>query len=271
MKLAVSIIGWNPEDQASVLPKLREAGVDGVEGAPSRLFNDLQSATAEQAAAVAESYRHAGLPIVSMQSLLFGHPDLRLFGPPEEVQPLVDQLRHVIGLAGALGCGPLVFGSAQNRRKEHRSLDQARAEAVPVLRQIGDAASAAGSVFCLEANATGYGCDFMTTLEEAGSVVAATGHAGIGQVVDTGNMMMMGEAPAAIEAVSPHLCHLHISAPQLGPVADHPAFVKEAIRVAAGLGYDRIVTLEMRAGTGPDPMADLLRAAEMLRHTIDQG
>ena len=42
--------------------------------------------------------------------------------------------------------------------------------ALPVLRKIGALAEASGTIFCLEANATGYGCDFMTVLAEAGRV-----------------------------------------------------------------------------------------------------
>lgn len=271
MRLAVSNIGWSEAEDASIPPRLRDAGVDAIEVAPGRVFADVPSATMVEAEAIGARHREAGLPIVSMQALLFGRPELTLFGTAAEVQPLLEHLSHVMKLAGALGCGPLVFGSPRNRLKGSRSFAEAREEAVPALRRIGAMASAAGTVFCLEANAVDYGCDFMTSLAEAGEVAAAAGHPGVGQVVDTGNMMMMGEEPDAIRAVAPHIRHVHVSAPQLGPVAAQVAFVRRVIPVLRDIGYDSVVTLEMRPGGGDDPTAELFRAAALLRDLIDRG
>ncbi len=100
---------------------------------------------------------------------------------------------------------------------------------------------------------------------------AAVGHPGVGQVVDTGNMMMEEEPPEAIRAVAPHIRHPHISASQLGPVADRADFVGQVIPVVRDLGYNGVVTVEMRLGEGDDPMVELLRAAELLRGLIDGG
>ena len=271
MRLAVSNIGWTEAEDATILPRLRDAGADAVEVAPGRIFADVPGATVAQAEAVGADYRTAGLPIVSMQALLFGRPELTLFGTEAEVRPLVDHLSHVIRLAGALGCGPLVFGSPRNRLKGDRSFAAARDEARPVLRRIGAMAEASGTVFCLEANAVDYGCDFMTRLAEAGEVAAAAGHPGVGQVADTGNMMMMGEAPEAIRTVAPHVRHVHVSAPQLGPVAAEAAFVGQVIGVLRDIGYESVVTVEMRPGEGDDPTAELLRAVSLLRGLIDRG
>ena len=271
MRLAVSNIGWREAEDAAILPRLRDAGVDAIEVAPGRVFADVPSASVAEAEGIGAQYRAAGLPIVSMQALLFGRPELTLFGTAAEVRPLLEHLSHVVRLAGALGCGPLVFGSPRNRLKGGRSFAEARDEVLPALRRIGAMAEASGTVFCLEANAADYGCDFMTRLAEAGEVAAAAGHPGIGQVVDTGNMMMMGEEPDAIRAVAPHIRHVHVSAPQLGPVAAQAAFVERMIPVLRDVGYDSVVTLEMRPGEGEDPTAELFRAAALLRDLIDRG
>jgi D-psicose/D-tagatose/L-ribulose 3-epimerase len=269
MKLAASMIGWTAAEDAWILPRLCDAGVEAVEAAPTRVFADPSAATLSEALEVGARLRAAGLPVVSMQSLLFGRPDLRLFGSPEEVRALVEHLGRIIALAGTLGCGPLVFGSPRNRLRGGRSFADAQAEAVPTLRTIAAMARDAGTIFCLEANAANYGCDFMNVLSEAGDVVEAVDEPGIGQVVDTGNMMMEGELPSAISAVRAHMRHVHVSAPQLGPVADHKDYVTEVVSVLKDVGYDGVVTLEMRPGDGSDPTANLLRAAAMLRGLID--
>lgn len=271
MRLAVSNIGWTEAEDATILPRLRDAGVDAIEVAPGRIFPDVPGATVAEAEAIGAQYREAGLPVVSMQALLFGRPELSLFGTAAEVQPLLDHLSHVVKLAGALGCGPLVFGSPRNRLKGERSFAAARDEALPVLRRIGAMAEASGTVFCLEANASDYGCDFMTRLAEAGDMAAAAGHPSVAQVADTGNMMMMGEEPDAIRAVAPHIRHAHVSAPQLGPVAAQAAFVERVIPVLRDVGYDSVVTVEMRPGEGDDPTSELFSAVGLLRGLIDRG
>jgi sugar phosphate isomerase/epimerase len=177
---------------------------------------------------------------------------------------LAAYLERIIALAAALGCGPLVFGSPGNRRRGALDSAAALAAARPVLAQLGEAAAAAGTVLCLEPNARAYGCDFLTSLAEAAAAVRAVAHPGVALVADSGNMMLEGEAPAALRPCAGVMAHLHISAPQLGPVAPHAAFVAEVIAIARGAGYSGIVTLEMRPGTTDDPAADLLRATEML-------
>jgi sugar phosphate isomerase/epimerase len=271
MKLAVSNIGWTEAHDGTIAGRLRDAGADALEVAPGRLFADPLAATLADAEAKREEFAAAGLPAVSMQSLLYGRPELTLFGSPEDREALLAHLEHIMALAGRLGCGPLVFGSPRNRQRGGRSFEEATAEALPVLRRIGDIAAATGTVFCLEANAAAYGCDFMTVLAEATAVADATAHPGVGQVIDTGNMMMEGEAPAAAVAAIAHVRHVHVSAPQLGPVAPHRAFIAEVVGALADAGYDGAVTLEMRA-PGPeaaDPLADLLRGVETVRSVLD--
>jgi D-psicose/D-tagatose/L-ribulose 3-epimerase len=265
MKLAVSNIGWTRAEDATILPRLAAAGAEAVEVAPGRLFDDPAAAGPEEAARIRAAHAAAGLPLVSMQALLFGRPDLALFEKGEAgAAALADHLERIIALAGTLGCRPLVFGSPGNRRRGALDGAAARAAARPVLTRLAAAAAAAGSVLCLEPNARTYGCDFVTTLAEAAEMVQAVAHPGLALVADSGNMMLEGEAPAALRPHAGLLAHLHLSAPHLGPVAPHASFATELIAVARGDGYDGLVTLEMRPGSGSDPTEDLLRATDLL-------
>lgn len=268
MKLAVSNIGWTAAQDAIAPEVLSAAGATAIEVAPGRVFPALDSATTADAARFAAGWRAAGLPVVSMQALLFGRPELEVFGDPG---PLLAHLEHVIALAAALGCGPLVFGSPKNRLKGARSLDEAAAAARPVFRAIGDICQRAGTVFCLEANATGYGCDFMTELAEADAVASAVDHPHVAMVADTGNMMMAGEAPEALLPVLHRVAHVHASAPQLASILPHEAYIADVIGILRDKGYAGTLTLEMRAAEDDDALDGLARAAEMLARLIGVG
>lgn len=268
MKFAVSNIGWSEENDSTVLPLLKEAGVDGIEVAPGRLFANPVSVTVERAKVVAACFTDVGLPIVSMQALLFGRPDLRLFGNANEQNEFRTYLIAIIKLAGALGCGPLVFGSPKNRLKNLLDFDEASIRMSHFLREIGAAANISNTVFCLEANSTKYGCDFMTRLEQAAHVAALTKHPRIGIVADTGNMIMEDELPSAVIAVKQHMAHFHVSAPNLGPVEPHIDYIKQTINHLSDVNYDGILTLEMRVPDDKDPVGTLLRNVALIRNQI---
>jgi sugar phosphate isomerase/epimerase len=269
MKLAVSNIGWSADADATIAGRLAEAGAEAIEVAPGRIFEDLARARGADAARAADLWAECGLPVVSMQALLFGQPDLRLFGDLADRRVLLAHLRHVMTLAGELGCGPLVFGSPRNRLKGDRSFAQARDAAVGIFRDIGDIAAGTGTVFCLEANARAYGCDFMTVLDEAIEVVAAVDHPAVRLVVDTGNMALEGEAPGVAAAAVPFAAHFHMSAPQLAPIAAHAAFIGAVLSELRRGGYDGVATVEMRAGEGPAADDALLASVRAARAIID--
>jgi sugar phosphate isomerase/epimerase len=173
-------------------------------------------------------------------------------------------------LAGQLGCGPLVFGSPLNRLKGERTFEEAVAESLPVFRKIGTYAARADCTFCIEPNATGYGCDFVTKLAEAASLVEAVATSSVGLVVDTGNMEMAGDDIADLKRVIPLVRHLHISRARLAPIDETAELAQRVLRTLKGEGYDGIVTIEMRPPQEPEDGVDAaFRAVETVRRWLD--
>ena len=78
MKLAISNIAWRADEDAAALPMLRDLGVQGLEVAPTRLWPDLSTVTADDLAAARREIEAQGPPVVAMQSLLFGRPELQV-------------------------------------------------------------------------------------------------------------------------------------------------------------------------------------------------
>ena len=260
--LAASNIAWAKEHDTQIRETLRETGISAIEAAPSRLFSDIPSASKDEAKELREFWEQQELPIVSMQALLFGRPELKVFGDTADTAALIDYLSHVIKLAGALGAQPLVFGSPQNRLKGHLSFEQAKARVTPLLRQLGDLCADANTVFCIEANAVQYGCDFITTLEEAADVVNSVNHPHVSLVADTGNMLLAGDTTDQLELVMEYVAHVHISAPQLAPISSQEKFIRAVVSYLKQSSYKRVVTLEMRSVN--DNLAALSESATFL-------
>ncbi|HEY2805905.1 MAG TPA: sugar phosphate isomerase/epimerase family protein, partial [Gemmatimonadales bacterium] len=251
MKLAISNIAWSREQDDVVATLLREAGVEGIEIAPTAIWPDPVHVAPDEARRLRDWWGERGLKIVALQALLFGRPDLRLFGSDAQRRELLDHLTAIFDLAARLGAGPLVFGSPRNRLAGSLPADQAFAIAAGFFREAGTRAAARQVTLCIEPNPADYGCDFVTTVPQAMALVREAGSPGFALHVDGGELALNHEPlPGTITAAKPVMRHFHASEPFLTPLgsgaSDHAAYAS-ALRTA---GYEGWVSLEMKAPEG---------------------
>ncbi|HEY9225782.1 MAG TPA: TIM barrel protein [Gemmatimonadaceae bacterium] len=261
LRLAISNIAWETSEDEQVADVLRRESVGGIEIAPTKWRERPLEASASAIAEYRKTWADRGLRIVSMQALLFGRPDLQLFGPSRA--SMRDYLRGIIELGARLGAHALVFGSPKNRARGSLSLAEATAIAVDFFREIGEHAAVHDVAFCLEANPPEYGCDFITDTAEAVALCAAIDHPGIAVNGDLGGMTMSNErVRETIASAAAMLGHFHASEPQLaelGASANHA----EAAAGLAAVGYGRWVSVEMRAaGSNVERVERAIRLAK---------
>lgn len=252
MKLAISNIAWDGPEQAVILSELPSLGVAGLEVAPTKLWPGWMGADVAAAGLVRQSIEALGMQIPALQSVLFGLPDLQLFGSEDSGRKLVTHLALVAGLAGALGASAIVFGSPRNRDRGGLSHAQAIDRSIPVLRAIGDACAAADTCFCLEPNPAVYNCNFLTHWQDVAELAARVDHPGVGIHLDTACIHLAGDDTVeALIACGGMMRHFHISEPELGsftnPVIDHGR-IGAALRASSYTGY---VSIEMRRQVDP--------------------
>lgn len=247
MKLAISNLAWNSRDDIPVARLLQSIGVSGVELAPTKVWASPLNVSDMEVADYRQLWASFGIEIVAIQSLLFGHPELRMFETAEVRAQTLDYLMGVARLAGRLGATALVFGSPGNRLKGALSASAAASIAVPFFRALAAEASANGVVCCIEANPARYRADWILTTREAFALVEAVGHEGFGLNVDTGGMTLSGEDPTeALVHCAKAIRHFHISEPDLAPIGtgnvDHAQFAEALART----NYSGWRSIEMR-------------------------
>lgn len=266
MKLAISNIAWTPHLDKDVAGELRALGVSAVEIAPTRRWPDPSAASEQDAAAYREHWCGFGLDIVSVQALLFGRDDLRIFESSSSRVATVAYLEHMIGLSAVLGASRLVFGSPRNRRRMNLTSKEVDRIAVGFFRRLGDVAVAHGVELCIEPNPAEYGCDFLTNAEEGIALVRRLESAGVGLHLDSAAMTLAGDNPLeSIRKAGTSLRHFHISEPFLKPIGtggvDHKAFAG----ALAACGYSGWLSIEMRAQdnvSAIDVVRDAVRYAQ---------
>jgi sugar phosphate isomerase/epimerase len=252
MKLAVSNIAWENREDAAVLAALKRRGVAGIEIAPTRVWPEWRGATATAARGLRFRLAAQGLAVPSLQAILFGKPELVLFGEPATTTAFVDHVRHVADLAAELGAHALVFGAPKARHRGTLALETAMRRAAAVLSGIGEHCAQRRVTLCIEPNPPSYDCDFIVNSAEGLELVKLTDSPGVRLHLDSAGMTLAGEDPAAaIAATSRWLAHFHVSEPNLAPIV--PSTIDHAANAdhLAKAGYKGWISIEMRRTGNP--------------------
>ena len=81
LPLCISNIAWKTHDDPAVLASLRDAGVRGIEVAPTKIWPKWQGAGAAAATAYRRRMDDAGFALPALQAILFDRPELQLLSP----------------------------------------------------------------------------------------------------------------------------------------------------------------------------------------------
>jgi D-psicose/D-tagatose/L-ribulose 3-epimerase len=258
LKLAISNIAWDPAHDDAVARVMQRLAVSGLEVAPTRIWERPTEASRAEVLEYRERWAARGVEIVAMQALLYGRPDLVVFGSAAERRQTLDYLAAISQLGSWLGAATLVFGSPKNRRVDGVPVDEIRDSAVSFFREAGREAAAVGVRLCIEPNPSQYECNFVTCAADAVALVREVGSEGFGLHLDSGAMTLSGDDPSrTFEECAGSMSHFHVSEPFLAPVGegpvDHQAFAA-ALRRA---DYDGWCSIEMRPASdrGADEQA----------------
>jgi len=271
--LAVSNIAWDPAEERAVAEALRDLEVRFVEIAPTKVFDDPTDVSDDALRAYLDFWAGHGVRVAAFQSMLFGRPELSIFGDPALTALTVDRLGSFIDLAGRMGAGRLVFGSPRNRRRpEGAADDEVFDRAVEVFGALGRRAHDAGVIFCIEPNPPQYGCDFVTTASEGAHLVRAVDSPGFGLHLDVAGMTLAGDVPAEeIRANADLLAHYHVSAPELGAIEETAIDHTAAFRALREIDYPHHVSIEMRPGESGEGPQRVRAAVELVRRHAESA
>jgi sugar phosphate isomerase/epimerase len=266
MRVSISNIAWELDQEREIAQQLRVLGVDQVDVAPGKYFADPMAATADDIDTVRRLWEARGFSIAGMQALLFGTSGLNLFQDTEGV--MFERLVAVARIGSGLGARGLTFGSP--RQRDRSGLDDATAKSIAVdyFRRLGDRIADLGVKLCLEPNPVAYNCNFMTTTAEAADIVRAVDHPAIALQLDVGAIALNGEdAATTIADVAPLIGHIHASEPGLVTLGDGGSPHVAAAEAIARLRPELTVTIEMTASRTEPAAQAVARAVRLAQST----
>ncbi|MEX0833807.1 MAG: sugar phosphate isomerase/epimerase family protein [Actinomycetota bacterium] len=246
MRLAVSNIAWTPDEADRAIRLLSELGVPGLEIAPTMLWPDWEGASRVNAEEYRRALNDSGLICSSLQAVLYGRPDLQLFGDDQQKRDLADHLTMVAELARSLGAGVVVLGAPKNRRRGELPADAAFETAVKFFSDVGGFYEERGVTLCIEPNPPEYDCDFITDAEEGIRLVKAVGSSGFGLHLDAGALILAHDDGSGITKGASVLRHFHISQPSLSGFGSPRPEHHDLAHSLFDIGFSGWRSIEMR-------------------------
>lgn len=263
MNLSISNIAWGAEHDEEMYQFLMEAGYNGLEIAPTRIFPEAPydhiSEAKDWAQELKETY---GLVVPSMQSIWYGHQE-KIFGTKEERRVLIDYTKKAVDFAEAIGCRNLVFGNPRNRDTEDVAGNYPTA--IEFFKEIGDYASEHNAVIAIEANPVIYNTHFLNTTEQAVEMAYKSGSEGVKVNIDLGTIIYNEESIDYLKQIPEFINHVHISEPGLVLIEKRELHNK-LFEILYRIGYERFVSIEMGNKGDLDAVKGIVRHIYSITH-----
>jgi D-psicose/D-tagatose/L-ribulose 3-epimerase len=263
MKLSISNIAWNSEDNQGIAALLKSKNISAIDGAPGKFFEDLNFVSKIETQSVKSFWNSRGFKIVGMQSLLYGTTGLNLFGNNETQDKMLAHLERVAELGSWLGLKYLTFGSPKNRDRSEIADAKVMPIAVAFFQKLGIIAKKHSVVFCIEPNPTRYNCNFLTTTADTIEAIQMVGSDFIKLQLDLGAVSENSENLEDILKYFSHLiAHIHISEPGLVPIGDASFDHAHYGNLLNQYLPHKTATIEMVATEQEPPQESVLRAID---------
>lgn len=246
MKLAISNIAWEGEEEHEISHLMQELGICGVEIAPSKISSDITQIDAQDLLNYKNFWNNKHIEIIAMQSLLYGHPEMRIFFDSTSREKTLHHLQLCADIGEKLGVKALVFGSPKNRfiPDDYDYMDTAK----EFFEDIGRYCKRKGSAFCLEPNPTEYGANFLCRTKDAITFVREVDNEGLKVNIDIGTIIMNREDYRDILNYGlAYTGHVHISEPFLNPIDTDRDIYKNIINLLNDFDYSGCVSIEMKS------------------------
>ena len=241
MKLAISNIAWEVQNDEKVYEIMRRYGFTGLEIAPTRWVLNQPYGHIDEAQRIAKRLESEyGLEIPSMQSIWYGRNE-RLFETELERKILTDYTKEAINYAERIQCKNLVFGCPRNRNVSDSFQNS---QAVRFFSEIAEYAYEHHTCVSMEANPPIYNTNYFNTTTEAIELVQEVNSKGFRLNLDLGTMIENKESLSLIEDKIALINHIHISEPGLIKIEKRKMH-KELAELLKQADYNHFLSIEM--------------------------
>lgn len=241
MKLAISNIAWEKEQDNTLYKMMKDYGYMGLEIAPTRIFPFPPYQDLSVVKSWFEEFKQIfGFEIVSMQSIWYGRNE-NVFNSESDRSILIDYTKKAILFASTLQCKNLVFGCPKNRIKPD---NQTGNEVICFFKELGEYALKNNTTIGMEANPTIYNTNYINYTNQAVELIEKVNSEGFKLNLDLGTILYNNEDISWLKCCGNKINHVHISEPYLAAVEQRDIHY-ELSSMLKDVDYNGYVSIEM--------------------------
>ena len=259
MKTAISNIALPSFDHLKEIYQLHDIGFDGLEVAPSKIWDDVKKVKSNQITRYREQVENAGLRIIGMHSLFWDQPELGLFKNSIIRKKTLDFLIHLSKICRDLGGSFLVFGSPQARIRNGLSLNRADLVTVEFFSELSNHIEKHNTCFIIEALSSTE-TDYIHSILHSLEIVNKVNRNELQVHLDAKAIAYSSETKIDIfREIKSKLKHVHINDIHLGILTDTGIIDHKLIsQLLKDINYNNYISLEQR-------LIDLNKPLESIR------
>jgi sugar phosphate isomerase/epimerase len=236
MKLAVSNLAWDIQDNQKVFNSLNKLNINNVEGVLSKI-DSWENLTEEKIQSYSELLKSNNLGINSLQSLFFNVECDDI----SNVEIILNHFQRLINYSKILSVNVLVFGTPYLRKK----IDGWENYLIEIFTKLDEMLDGTGIYVLIEPNSKIYGGEFFHNLSEITDFILTNALKNIKTMIDTHNLLLEGDDPILeIEKYYSLINHIHISEEKLKPIENYTFHITFSNKIKS-MGYDKTVTYEL--------------------------
>ena len=236
MKLAVSNLAWDVQDNQKVFKLLNDLDINNVEGVLSKI-DTWDNLTEEKIQSYSNLLKDNNLGINSLQSLFFNVKCDDI----SNVEVILNHFQRLINYSKILSVNVLVFGTPSLRKK----ISGWENHLIEIFTKLDEMLKGTEIYIIIEPNSKVYGGEFFHNLSEITDFILTNKLKNIRTMIDTHNLLLEGDDPITeIENHYSLINHIHISEEKLKPLKDHTFHIKFSNKIKS-MGYDKTVTYEL--------------------------
>jgi sugar phosphate isomerase/epimerase len=244
MKLTISNLSWNSEENLSVLNMIKKFNIKNIEISPNKVFNN--NYTLRNIKKIQYFWKKQKIKFYSMQSVLFNKKNAYLFGNKTQQKIFFNEIKKKIYLSKKIGIKVIVFGSPSNKKIfSENNFDNLNNIAYNSFKKISKICKKKRICFCIEANPKLYNCEYLNYTKDAIKLVKQINSNFFKLNLDLGTIIANKESFKNIIQNNIKLIgHAQISVPYLKDIMLYKKIAVKFIRELKINNYRRYISIE---------------------------
>lgn len=244
MKLIISNLSWNSDEDYKVINILKKHHIKNIEISVNKIFNN--NYTLKNIKKNQYFWQKEKIKFYSMQSILFKTKNAYLFGNKTQQKIFFNEIKKKIYLSKKIGVKVIVFGSPSNKKIfSERNLDILNRIAYNSFKKISKICEKYRICFCIEANPKIYNCEYLNYTKDAVRLVKNINSKFFKLNFDLGTVIENNESfKNIIEDHIKLIGHVQISVPYLKDVMPYKKTVMKFIKELKRNNYQKYISIE---------------------------